>query len=343
MISPSIDHLPFMLHGLDASLTIEQRFPLSRIRGHRERAAEADASRARAEGDRVELDIDLDATNAFYMLHERRRMRAIVVKQLELANTLKMAANARYAAATGGQAEVLRAESEVARLEGDLRAAGEEIAAAEAMFNASIGRDFDVVVPELVPTLTTSIPPSLRETVDRALSARPELRVGRAEVSRAEAEVAAMQSMYWPMAMVRTGPAYTMADGAGWMLMVGISIPIFREKLGAGVREAEAMVDMSRADVEAMARMIEGEAAAARAQVAAARERYLALRDHVLPLAERAIAPSLAGYGTGNLPLVSVIEAARALWGSEGDLIDAEVVLGLACARLDRAMGKRSL
>jgi hypothetical protein len=39
MVMPSIDHLPFMLDGVDASLMIEQRFPLSGVLGQRKRAA----------------------------------------------------------------------------------------------------------------------------------------------------------------------------------------------------------------------------------------------------------------------------------------------------------------
>jgi cobalt-zinc-cadmium efflux system outer membrane protein len=49
MVMVSIDHLPFMLHGIDASLMVEQRFPLSGVLARRRRAAEADASRFRAE------------------------------------------------------------------------------------------------------------------------------------------------------------------------------------------------------------------------------------------------------------------------------------------------------
>src|SRR5688572_96326 len=56
MVMPSIDHLPFMLHGVDASLMIEQQFPFSRIRGHRQRGAEAEADRLRADATRVALD-----------------------------------------------------------------------------------------------------------------------------------------------------------------------------------------------------------------------------------------------------------------------------------------------
>ncbi len=172
-----------------------------------------------------------------------------------------------------------------------------------------------------------------------ALDQRPELQRGRAEIGRARAEVSVMESMYSPMAMIRTGPAYTMSDGAGWMVMVGISIPIWRGRLRAGVAEAEAMVDMAEADVLAMRRMIEGSAVASREQVVASQERLLALRDEVLPRARQAIEPSLAGYATGQLPLVSVIEAAQTLWSSEAELVSAEFSLGLAWARLRRATG----
>ena len=148
-----------------------------------------------------------------------------------------------------------------------------------------------------------------------------------------------MGSMYLPMGMVRTGPAYTMTDGPGWMLMVGISIPLWRSKLNAGFAEAEAMTDMARADLAAMSLMIEGDAARAREQVIAARERYLALRDDVVPRASRTVQPTLAAYVSGQVPLVSVVETAQALWMAQGDLVMAEAELGLAWARLDRAVG----
>ena len=52
MISPSLDHLPFMLGGADVSVTIEQQIPLSGIRGHRRASALADVDRLRAEANR---------------------------------------------------------------------------------------------------------------------------------------------------------------------------------------------------------------------------------------------------------------------------------------------------
>ncbi len=339
MVSASLDHLPFMLHGADASLAIEQRFPLSRLLGHRGRGAEADVLRARAESERVGLDVDLDATEAFYMLAELRESARILDEQRALALQLVRAATARYAAGSGAQADALRAEIEVARIEGSARSLEAEIRASTIMLNTSIGRPAQEPVPELDSHTSTAAPPPADRLREASLAERPELRAGDAEIQRAQAEIAVMESMSWPMAMVRTGPAYTMTDGAGWMLMLGVSIPIWRDRLDAGVREAEAMSAMAHADVAAMARMIEGDVLSAREQVVAARERYLALRDRVVPLARSAMEPILTGYASGQLPLVSVIEAARSLWGAEGELVSARFELGLAWARLYRAAG----
>ena len=341
MISPSLDHLPFMMHGADFSLAIEQRFPLSGVLGDRGRAAEADAQRLRAETIRVRLDVELEAAGAFLMLDERRKRVAVVQAQLSLARELVSAANARYAAGTGAQSDLLRAELEVARVEATARALHGEVGAAEAMLNVGLGRHPDAPVPALASSARVGTTGDAKQQRKVALANRPELAAGRAEIRRAEAEVSAMNAMYAPMAMVRVGPAYTMSDGAGVMLMVGISLPIWRDRLDSGVREAEAMVAMARADVVAMGRMVEGEAATSRHLVLAAAERFLALRNDVVPRARRMIEPALSGYAAGTLPLVSVIEAVQTMWSAEEELLSAEAELGFAQARLERAIGGR--
>jgi cobalt-zinc-cadmium efflux system outer membrane protein len=130
-----------------------------------------------------------------------------------------------------------------------------------------------------------------------------------------------------------------MAEGRGWMAMVGLSLPIWRGKLRAGVAEAQAMRAMSEADLRGMTRMIEGDAAASINQLQAARDRQHALTTDVLPRARMAIDPAVSGYSAGQLPLVSVIDALQVLWLVQSDLIAADTELGLAWARLGRALG----
>ena len=338
MISPALDHLPFMMNGADVSVTIEQQIPLSGIRGHRRASALADLDRMRAEADRTTLDVRIEAANAFVMLQERRRTAALVDEQLAFARDVVSAANARYASGTAPQSDVLRAEVEVARFGARARAIGSEVRAAEAMLNTSLALDANNPVPPLAPIVFGELPPSW-PAIKTALRLRPELAAGRAAIARAEADVDVMRDMFRPMATIRSGPAYTMAEGNGWMAMVGFSLPIWRGKLRAGVAEAEAMRAMSEADLHAMTRMIEGDAAAAVHQLQAARDQLAALTADVLPRARMAIEPAVAGYSAGQIPLVSVIEAVQALWLVQSDVISADMQLGLAWARLGRAIG----
>ncbi len=344
MISPSIDHYPYTMMEdarargrYDWSIGIEQRFPLSDIRGQRRRAAQAEARRTEADAHRVRLDVALEAQLAFFMLHERRAMARVVEEQLGLARQLVASASARYAGGKGAQAEVLRAEVEVARTQATKRTLTAEISAAEAMLNVSLGRSASAPVPLIEHRARSEEPPAAETVRGAALAARPELRAGASEVERSSAEIEVMRAMYRPMATLRVGPASTMAEGSGAMIMIGISIPIWRERLRAGVAEAQAMQSMARADLEAMRRMVEGEAAAAREGVNAARALADALRQEVVPRARMAVEASLAAYSAGRSTLVSVIEASRALWDTRIELLMADTGLANAWARLERA------
>jgi outer membrane protein TolC len=338
MISPSLDHLPFMLNGADVSVAIEQQIPLSGIRGHRRASALADVDRLRAATRRTTLDVGIEAANAYLMLQERRRTTTLVNEQIAFARDVVSAANARYASGTAPQSDVLRAEVEVARLASIARALVGEVRAAEAMLNTSLALEAEAAVPPLATLALPQAVPSW-SVIRAAVTSRPEIAAGKAEIARADAEVQVMRDMFRPMATIRTGPSYTMAEGRGWMAMVGFSLPIWRDKLRAGVAEAQAMRAMAEADLRAMTRMIEGEAAVAVNQLQAARDRQTALNSDVLPRARMAIEPAVASYAAGQLPLVSVIEAIQALWLVQSDLIIADTQLGLAWARLGRAIG----
>lgn len=354
MLMTSIDHYPYksMAQGdpmdpmsetpdngrFDWSVAIEQRFPLSRERRFRRLSAEAKAQVQMAAADEVALEIEAQAAQAFAMLWENRRMQEVVNQQIGLAEQLVQAASARFSAARGGQTDLLRAEVELARLRADALALQAEEAGATAMLNARMGRDIDAQVPPLAtPEFMANIP-AASEVLNRATAKRPELAAGDAEVKGAEAEVRLMRTMYKPMAVLRLGTASTMAEGDGAMVMVGISLPIWRDKLRAGVAEAHAMEAMAKADRAAMQRMVEGEALTARAQLLAAQERYRALSMDVLPRARATLSPAMAGYSSGTASLPIVIDAAQAQWMAEAELAMAESRLIIARAQLERVM-----
>ena len=267
-------------------------------------------------------------------------MQRVLDEQMILAQQVVSASSSRYASGVGSQADVLRAEVEVARVQGSRQALSAQIRAAEAMMNVSLGRAPQERIPELVHVPSRNAPLPAEAAIERALLDRPELVAGEAEVKRAAAETEVMRSMYKPMATIRVGRASTMAEGPGAMIMIGVSVPIWRDRLRAGVAEARAMQRMADADLTAMRRMVEGEAAAASEQVSAARSQFVVLEDEVMPRAQAANEAALASYSSGQGTLVSVIESARALWDVQAEHVMAEAALGEAWARLSRATAK---
>ena len=189
-----------------------------------------------AQDHRTTLDVGVEAANAYVMLQERRRIAVLLNEQMAFARDVVSAANACYAGATAPQADVLRAEVEVARLEAVARALVAGIRGAEAMLNTSLAIDADTPVPPLAALALPQAMPSW--SIKAAFMSRPELAAARADIARADADVQVMRDMFRPMTTIRTGPSYTMAEGRGWMAMVGFSLPIWRSKPRAGVAEA---------------------------------------------------------------------------------------------------------
>jgi outer membrane protein TolC len=349
MIFPSIDHYPSReMDEMESfgryawSLTFEQRFPLSRVRSQRARVATAEAASAKAAVDSSSFDVMLEAQEAFFMLRERRLMQVVLERQLALARELVAGAAARYAGGSGLQADVLRAEVEAARIVAAQRALAAQLVAAEAMLNVSMGREAAAPIGEIDDRVLLPELPAVAELQQAAADNRPELRIGAAEIDRATAEVGVMRSMYRPMAMVRAGRASSMTEGEGAMLMVGVSVPLWRNRLRAGVDEALAMERMARADLVAMQRMIEGEVAAAYADAQSTRALLQALDADVLPRARSGVDAALAAYAAGQGTLVLVVDASQALWDAESDRVMAESAAARAWIRLEVAAGNRA-
>ena len=339
MVMVSVDHLPIKLDGINASFAVQQEFPLSGVLGDRERVAEAGAKQAAAQVDTAKLDVEYQALAAYLMVLEAQRMTAVLDDQVAIAKQVVAVAGARLAVSDVAGVDVLRAQLDVVRLEGERTALDSDRKAAASMLEAALGRPVKGEPPICELTLPAADPPALADLVKKALDRRPELAAMKASVAAASAEVDVMRSMYFPMAFVRAGGAYTMTDGPGFMLMVGVSVPLWRDKLGAGVAEAKAMETMAGADVSAMTKMVEGDVGAARQSVIAARTRLATVRDKVLPLSKSVLSLTIATYTAGQMPLISVLDAEKAVREARMDEVIAEVKAAAAWGRLGRAVG----
>ena len=97
---------------------------------------------------------------------------------------------------------------------------------------------------------------------------------------------------------------------------------------------------MADAELRGARTMIEGEVRAAHGSLDAARVRATSLRDEVEPQAVQTLRATIAAYAAGQAPLVAVIEAAVSLRMTQEERVMVEVEVGLARARLGRAVGR---
>jgi outer membrane protein TolC len=124
-----------------------------------------------------------------------------------------------------------------------------------------------------------------------------------------------------------------------WLASVGISLPLNRKRLSAGVAEAEALRQTARHSAEA-ARLLLRRRTQQRLTLLAATERSLALYDErILPQDRLAVDAGLAGYQAAKLPFVAVLEATKALY----DDLMTRIALLASHAQLEASLEEASL
>ena len=333
------NHIPFDLHGIDASIAWQQEFPLSGVLANRKRAAFAEADRFAADTQRVALDVALEAEQAFYTLAQRRETAPVLDDQLAITEQLLVIARAHYAAGQGAEVDVLRLENEAARFRSDRRALDSEVRAAEASLNAALARDVAATIPALAWNDELGDPAPTPELVARAISNRPELASVRAERRRALAEVDVMKSLYWPQAFVTLGPHHMLGEGFGVMTSFGISLPIWGNR-PAGVSEARSLVTAATSEVSAMELAISGKVAAARETVVAERTRLVAIQKDILPRQKQIVTSAMGSFGSGLGQLLTVLDSSRDLRDLRMQELAARARLGMAWAELRRETGE---
>jgi outer membrane protein, heavy metal efflux system len=142
LASPSLsrDEMTMSMVGLGQTIPYPGRL---RLRG---RVAEAESRAASARTAEVRLTVARQVTEAYYSLAGARLLLDAVARQQQLAAATAPAVEARYAAGTAAQADVLATRNEIAMLAQEGAVIAEEASAALGDLNALLDRDPDAPV-----------------------------------------------------------------------------------------------------------------------------------------------------------------------------------------------------
>jgi len=331
-------------------LGISQAFPWPGTLGSRERVAEREsdvlAHRVEAVRWAVERDIELAFHEYAFLGHERD----ITAELLALLKGLEPVVQSRVRAGAG-QADLLRLQVEIGRLEDDLAALERRRPALSARLADALSLRGRGVLP--MPELVEPDAPEL--DVDalarRALARNPGLRAVGAQLEvHAAAETVAGKAR-WPSFSLgvdwfQTGGAVNPnTSGSGddpVALTLTMTLPIWTSSYRAAEREARQRALAARARVETLESELRASIQAEASHIDDAARKIELFRETLIPRADEALRLTLAAYRTGGAALLDLIDSERALLEFELSLWRARRDLAQALARLRASTGEIS-
>jgi outer membrane protein, heavy metal efflux system len=311
--------------------------------GKRALRAEVAGASARVAGEAVrsrQVELVAEVKRLYYQLWINRAARGINARNQELLEQMRRAALARVATSTGSVTDVLRIETERARLRADVANLTRDRQILAGALNARLGRE--AVAPLGEPVDDFAPPTSSRYAVllDAAGRQRPDLQASRIEAGRAESQVALARRNRYPDFMPMVMFMQDIEMGPAWGATLGISVPIWSgQRQGRAVREMSAAAVAARDRQRAARLEVERQVREALASFETAVERLHLLRDEVIPKARASLASIRADYVAARETLTALLDGRRVLQDLELEEQRGRAEVEQARAELERAVG----
>jgi outer membrane protein TolC len=345
--------LSFMNYGPDLrpmdptgmpQLQVTQMVPSPGKLGLAGRIAEARATAERERADDVDWELRSRAAMAYYEVYAAEQSVSIAFETRRLVQDIQRIAATMYEVGEGRQADILRAQVEVARMTEEVTRMQAMRTAAASRLNALLDRVADApVAPTCLPPFPADLPTvdAVSETASRN---RPIIRAAEQDVAAADAMVALARRELVPDLMVgvqygqRSGDMGTERMGS---LMLGASVPLFASRRQIRMREdASAMRAMAVADLQSMRADTRGRIGEAHALLTSARTLSRLYVTTVLPQAEAAAASALAAYRAGRVDFMTLLDDRMTVNRYRQELVALQAQEGRAWAELEMLAGR---
>jgi outer membrane protein TolC len=303
---------------------------------------------AAAELARVEQETIEAVRLAYYELWLADALRAIVEKNRDVVKDLIVISEARYRNG-GSQQDILRAELEADRLDQQLIALQRQREQAQADLGVLVGQPL-----EFVPTTTSELDadeakPILKDIVELAEQCNPTLRGLAAEIARDRSKESLAHLQQYPDFQIGLGYSIVsdepdaispVADGHDNInFSVGVTLPIYREKINAGIREAAHARTSSfhrrQAEQDKLGGQLRRQVAAAYAAI----EQLELLRERLLPRTRQTLEVATADYQGQRADFTDLIATYRELLALEVQVVRAKAELASTLAAIQKNIG----
>ena len=321
---------------------LSQMLPWPGKLGLMEAAAARRTDAAAANAQTQTLDLMREAKRAYWMLLLNKGLRDVNGAGRGLLDAIASAALARYGAGTGAHHEVVRAEVERNAIDVEAIDLDGERTATIAMMNAlrNLPAEMPIADPREPEPETALEPPALGALERLALARRPELERMHAMRREEQAMAALARRERYPDLMTSVWYNQMLGEPDTVGMMVGVSLPLFNVTRQNRLAQAgDLRADSLESERVAMQSMIRFEIADARRKLETATRTLEFVQRLAAPRANESFVAALAGYSTGGVDIIGVLEAWRALQAVERARIESTVARLIALADLERAIG----
>ncbi len=291
-----------------------QEFPYAGKRGLRGDVLARAADQVDQQLERVKLSVAAAVKRAYYDLLLSRDLLELIREQQEIWRQTESVIRARYAVGRGAQPDVLRAQVEVVRIERLLVEQETEAEIRVAELNQLLDRPAGTPLATEARLALSPVDEGLEEVLRRLEALSPEVKSAALGVARSELGVALAQKEFKPDFVVQGGYMNRGGLDPMWVAGLGISVPLYRERLQSGVSEAQAESRSSERLLDWIRLMLRFRTEERLAQLNAA-ERIAVLYAGGVILQDRlSVDAALSSYQTGQTPFVSVLETLTTLY-----------------------------
>jgi outer membrane protein TolC len=305
-------------------------------------SSNADAARARAAD--VRWDVRARAAMQFYDLFATESQLAIARETKRLVQDIAKISQSMYSVGEAKQADVLRAQVEIARMTEDITRMETMRASMASKLVATLDLPLTAMPQSArAPLLPDTLPP-LEILAAEAEQRRPMVIAGERDLDAATAQERLARKEIWPDLQIglqygwRAGEMGTERMGS---LMLGASIPIYARSRQLRMRdEAAAMREMSAADLAAMRAETRGRMAELYADYTRARNLRALYRTTVLPQARATVTASFAAYRVGDINMMTLLDNQMTVNRYRQELIALDAEEGKAVAEMEMLLGR---
>jgi outer membrane protein, heavy metal efflux system len=328
------------------AVAIEQKFPwFGTLRARGDKAlAEADTMFARIYVARNALFARVKRAYFDYAwLYERV---AFVHGQADILKDVEELVRSRYSLGVGSEAEIFRVQIEQEKVKDQLGEIEQMKPALAAALNETLGRETAEAPPEPQPAPFPPSPPPAPVIAAQLRLANPELKaMENIEESWRRQQKVAKKAGYPDFSVaVEYGNMKGMSSGGNLkddvMLTVRFSLPIWRERVKAGIREAKQMESATEHDRRSAALTLEASARKALFEIEDAQRRMALYKDTLIPKARKTYESIQIAYAAGaDADLLALLDSVRMVLDFQLEQTRAARDLQVACADLEMILG----